>query len=182
MTTATLLDTVQQVTDQDRVEAVYRAKTDEFPYHTDLEVEVEIYLRRIDPEFVNQWKGSWQALYSNNPDRYRQAAHSGRELLNHIMHTLAPDACFSPEEVREKGQKGRPTRKMRIARILGSSIGKKPGSTEIAFVDATVQFVDTLYDSLTARAHDHSGVFRFVELKGYLTVLNGVIVHLLAER
>ncbi|WP_426451796.1 hypothetical protein ACP26L_06735 [Paenibacillus sp. S-38] len=48
------------------------------------------------PQLERLWLGACDALGSSNPDKVRHVTVSLRELLTHIIHTLAPD-----EEVRK---------------------------------------------------------------------------------
>src|SRR5713226_3135929 len=49
-------------------------------------------LLRISPHLLEVRRGAWSAVASAQPDSLRQAAHSGRELLDQALKEGAPDA------------------------------------------------------------------------------------------
>jgi Predicted pPIWI-associating nuclease len=55
-------------------------------------------LHTISPTLVEIRAGAWEAVYTNRPDALRQAAHSGRELIDQTLKEGAPDS-----EVKVKG-------------------------------------------------------------------------------
>lgn len=135
--------------------------------------QVDVVFRSLGARFINQWRGSWSTLYSTNPDRYRQAAHSGRELLMQALEELAPDSAFSADEIDEYGHGGRPTRKMRIKKALGQ------GSNSSAdWVETTAKGLDLMYGRLAGVSHnrsDHQEVTER-ELAGLLMTLGGLLL------
>jgi hypothetical protein len=52
-------------------------------------------LMAIDPHLVEIRRGAWSALASSHPDSLRQAAHSGRELIDQTLKTGAPNAAIT---------------------------------------------------------------------------------------
>jgi hypothetical protein len=79
------------------------------------EASLEQLLAAINPNFVILWRGASQALYSDNPDRFRHVVVSLRELLTHVIHAIAPDDkvhgwTTNPHDF----ENGRPTRAARI--------------------------------------------------------------------
>ena len=98
--------------------------------------ELERMLNEIKPDFLRMFKGSWEALLSDNPDRYRQAISSMRELLRQVIDELS-------------GAKGGETRKERVRQILG-----RDSDTEL--VDALASTVDAIYDFQSSREHTQS--------------------------
>jgi len=98
--------------------------------------ELERMLNEIKPDFLRMFKGSWEALLSDNPDRYRQAISSMRELLRQVIDELS-------------GAKGGETRKERVRQILG-----RGSDTEL--VDALASTVDAIYDFQSSREHTQS--------------------------
>jgi hypothetical protein len=131
-----------------------------------------IQLGTLSLHFAAQWEGAWLSLGSDNPDRLRQAAHSGREVLRQVLEHLAPDHTFTQQEIREDGHNGQVTRKMRLARILGVRLG----SSQVAFIEQMVKAIDALYGRLSADAHDQTGAITEVEIEGLLMALDGVLV------
>lgn len=140
---------------------------------------IDGYLAQVQARFVAQWHGAWEALGSSNPDRLRQAAHSGRELLDQILHELAPESMFSPDELRQ-GKDGRPTRKMRIAKILLTTTD----SSIVKLIEAQARLIDEVHGALVgvAHAHDTINTISDVEVGGYLMTLDGVLLSLFARR
>lgn len=49
-------------------------------------------LAELSPDFVGMRRGAWRAAKSVTADAARQAAHSGRELITQVLHSLSPDA------------------------------------------------------------------------------------------
>ena len=102
--------------------------------HTEAErtvrTELDQILVRIDPGFPERLRGAWEAYYSSNPDRYRQAVASAREAFNEILQRLG----------------GSGTRRERVRRILQSE-----SRTEL--VEAAANLVDRLYDLQSAQEH-----------------------------
>jgi hypothetical protein len=49
-------------------------------------------LHTISPTLVEIRAGAWEAVYTNRPDALRQAAHSGRELIDQTLKEGAPDS------------------------------------------------------------------------------------------
>jgi len=75
-------------------------------------------LDALGSTIAKMWKGAHQALASQNPDRVRHASSSFRELLTHVLHTLAPDGQIKDWSTSEKDfANGRPTRRARLLYI-----------------------------------------------------------------
>jgi hypothetical protein len=77
--------------------------------------EVPILLEKVNPDLMAMWKGAVSAIDSNNPDKVRHFSVSMRELITHVIHTLAPDNKIKewttdPVYFHNK----RPTRKARL--------------------------------------------------------------------
>lgn len=102
--------------------------------HTEAErtvrTELDQMLARIDPGFPERLRGAWEAYYSSNPDRYRQAVASARETFNEILQRVG----------------GSGTRKERVRKILQSE-----SRTEL--VEAAANLVDRLYYLQSAQEH-----------------------------
>ena len=61
-------------------------------------------LERLSQDFRAMLLGSWQTFYSNNPDRFRQAATSIRELLRMVLDRLAPRSVVAQNLGMQKKQ------------------------------------------------------------------------------
>jgi hypothetical protein len=70
-----------------------------------IETELEGLLDKYNPKYRDMIRGAWESFLSHNPDKYRQAVTSLRELTRMVISQLAPD---------EK------TRKDRIKKIIHS--------------------------------------------------------------
>lgn len=113
----------------------------------DIEDEIESdtneLLEVLNPELRSVWLGAKEALRSENPDRGRHVAVSLRELITHVLHTLAPDNDIrswtnDPSYFHEN----RPTRKSRVFYIC-RGINHGPFSKFVdADVHANIEFID----------------------------------------
>jgi hypothetical protein len=126
----------------------------------------------LGPNFTAMWQGSWAVLESNSPDRIRQAAHSGRELLMQMLAYLAPDSAFDSEEIEKYGYEGKITRKMRVKKILGND-----SKSALGWADSVAKALDETYNRLADVSHDRSIHPRATErqLAGLLYSLGGLV-------
>ena len=82
------------------------------------ESRLETMLNKIDPRLQRLWLGAHIAAASENPDRIRHACVSVRELMTHVLHTLAPDTeIFQWTSDPRRFNNGRPTRETRLLYI-----------------------------------------------------------------
>ncbi len=133
--------------------------------------QLDIVFQGLGPNFTAMWEGSWAVLDSKSPDRIRQAAHSGRELLMQMLAKLAPNSVFDVAEIEKYGCKGKPTRIMRVKKILGSD-----NKSAVGWVDSMARALEETYDRLTAVSHErnlHPHVTE-QELTGLLYALGGL--------
>jgi hypothetical protein len=108
----------------------------EYEIEEDIEASVNELLDSLDPRLHTTWLGAKEALRSDNPDRKRHVVVSLRELVTHVLHSLAPDKevhkwTDKPEHFHE----GRPTR---TARVLYICRGVNHGPF-ISFINADVK-------------------------------------------
>jgi Predicted pPIWI-associating nuclease len=77
--------------------------------------EVPALLERVNPDLRAMWNGAIAAIDSNNPDKTRHFSISMRELITHVIHTLAPDKDIKnwTNNV-DYYHNNRPTRKARL--------------------------------------------------------------------
>ena len=99
---------------------------------------LDLLLADLNPDLVDRWKGSWQALGDSNPDRLSQAAFSYRELIRMVLDELAPHVEVDPSE---QGSK----RKKQVRQVLDGREGE--------FAGAMVEGLPKLYDFLSKSAH-----------------------------
>ncbi|MCK4546542.1 MAG: hypothetical protein KAW17_03785 [Candidatus Eisenbacteria sp.] len=119
----------------------------------DIEDALDELLTDLDPDLVQTWRGAKAALESDNPDRFRHAAVSLRELVTHVLHKIAPD-----EEIRlwssdpSHFSNNRPTRRARILFVC-RSINHDPFTS---FVEKDVASALELMDLLQKGTHELS--------------------------
>lgn len=142
---------------------------------TRIGMSVEVYLEKLNPELVDIRRGVWDTFNSNSPDRFRQSAHSMRELLRLVLSQAAPDHVFTPEEIMRYGVDGRITRKMRMKKILGPEMD----SNLVKFNDDLCSSINSLYDLLSAIAH--TGKRKGEKIRAALIAGDALIVSLLSE-
>jgi len=112
LTSSDLLDTISR---DETVEYVEEADALEFEIRNDIESSLEELLNYFNPEIRHLWIGAKEAFSSTNPDRKRHIVVSLREMLNHILHGIAPDNEISKWSTEPSHyHEGRPTREARI--------------------------------------------------------------------
>ena len=138
----------------------------------DRAIELSDVFRSLGPHYVAMWQGSWAVLDSDSPDRVRQAAHSGRELLMQILTYLAPDSAFDATETEKNGHNGRITRRMRVRKILG---GKSESA--VSWAHAVAKALEETYGRLVSVSHDRSigGQATEQQVTGLLYTLGGLL-------
>jgi hypothetical protein len=94
--------------------------------------ELEALLSNVDSEFPKMLNGAWEAYYSKNPDRYRHAISSSRELLHQVTVRLS------------NGEKLE--RKQRVRQILVSK-------SQADVVEASASLVNAIYGVQSAQEH-----------------------------
>jgi hypothetical protein len=116
--------------------------------------ELDEALLKIDPHLVEIRRGAWSALASNHPDSLRQAAHSGRELIDQTLKTGAPSAEIASQNgfVRDKTSKDGVTRKMRIRYLMAKHRGSVSNSS-VGVAEKAAVLVGAIDDKLTAASH-----------------------------
>jgi hypothetical protein len=115
----------------------------------------------IDPHLVEIRRGAWSALASSHPDSLRQAAHSGRELIDQTLKTGAP----SPEIVSQSGfapdssSRDGVTRRMRIRYLMVKRHGRASDSN-VEVAEKAADLVAAIDNKLTAASHARSAPVR----------------------
>ena len=122
-------------------------------------------LTDLNPDLVDKWQGSWQALSDSNPDRLSQAASSYRELIRMVLDELAPDVEVDPSK---QGSK----RKMQVRQVLDGREGN--------FAEAMVEGLPRLYDFLSKSAH--TSYRNEVAVQAALMAGDGLLLILLSSR
>ncbi|MEW5869077.1 MAG: hypothetical protein AB1894_07375 [Chloroflexota bacterium] len=140
-------------------------------FHSDVNDHLIPALENVGPQFSKMWIGAWEAANSDNPDRLRQAAHSGRELLMQILAYHAPDNVFTQEEI-EKDGKGQITHRMRLEKILANNPSKSKWAGSVA--DAVIVSLNELQGISHYRSAEPPANQLF--LIGMLITLGGLLI------
>ncbi|MSQ64274.1 MAG: hypothetical protein EXR33_10675 [Betaproteobacteria bacterium] len=103
----------------------------------------------LSPGLALMWTGATVSLFSENPERARHVAASGRELLRHVLELFAPDNAVlawivRPDYLHDK----RPTRRAR----LHFAISRQSDSLDSGQQDLVKEFVE-LYSELSGLSH-----------------------------
>lgn len=119
--------------------------------------ELDEALISIDPHLVEIRRGAWSALASSHPDSLRQAAHSGRELIDQTLKTGASNAVITAQKdfVPNKSSKDGVTRRMRIRHLMQKYRGSVSES-DINVAERAADLVGAIDDKLTATSHARS--------------------------
>jgi hypothetical protein len=116
---------------------------------------IDTALAKLSPHLVELREGAHIVLSSTAPDSARQAAHSGRELIDQLLRLAAPDdevrrmPWFKPDATAATGI----TRRQRVRLILEHTHGSAL-EAETENVDAMVQLIVAYDRMLMARAHE----------------------------
>ena len=140
---------------------------------------------RYEPNFrslglQNLWSGAWSVLSSNSPDRLRQAAHSGRELLIQTLEALAPDSIFTRDELERDGHNGRATHRMRVSRVIARNNSSR---SSIAWSESMIDALLDTYNHLAGVSHyrEIQSSYDERQVAGLLMALGGFLVFIGSE-
>jgi len=123
------------------------ARSDPWPT---LSTDLSVMLNDIDPDLQRPREGAWEALESRNPDRWRHAGSSQRELIVHTLRALVPD-----DHPVMKGVKS-PNRNHfgpRLRYLLRHDVDRQ-------HVEAVDSVIGGLYGLLSSHAHQNHPQFR----------------------
>lgn len=126
-------------------------------------------LFKINAHLVEVRRGAWSALFSKQPDALRQAAHSGRELIDQTLKLGAPDEVikatvgFVPDVSSNTGI----TRRMRVKYLMQSFNGSV-SETNVAVAEKAADLVSAIDKKLMAMAHSRS-IPEFQEVRDAIT-------------
>jgi hypothetical protein len=110
----------------------------------------------ITPHLVDVRRGAWAALGLPHPDSFRQAAHSGRELIDQVLKEGAPDAAvMSDPEFKGHDRESKVTRKDRLKFLMRRFQGEASES-DIGIADQAIKLVLKIDNKLMALAHARS--------------------------
>jgi len=94
----------------------------------------------ISPHLLELRRGAWSALASSQPDSFRQAAHSAREMIDQTLREGAP---------------GNATRKDRLKFLMKRFRGDVSES-DLSIADSTIDLVLAIDNKLIAMSHARS--------------------------
>ena len=135
------------------------------PDQEDPQETLEQLLVDLNPDLVDKWLGSWQALRESNPDGLSQASFSYRELIRMVLDELAPNV-----EVDHSKQGSK--RKKQVRHILDGREGD--------FAGAMVEGLPRLYDFFSKSAH--TSYRNKVAVQAGLMAGDGLLLILLSSR
>jgi DNA-binding PadR family transcriptional regulator len=111
-------------------------------------------LQAIDPHLVTIRDGAWSAVTSSEPDALRQAAHSGRELIDQVLKLAAPDpqvtqqSWYSPDSSSRSGV----TRRQRLRYIM-QTFRNDDSETNLQVAEKACDLVLAIDKKLQSLAH-----------------------------
>ena len=126
---------------------------------------LEHLLTDLNPDLVDKWQGSWQALRESNPDGLSQASFSYRELIRMVLDELAPNVEVDHSEQESK-------RKKQVRPVLDGREGD--------FAGAMVEGLPRLYDFFSKSAH--TSYRNKVAAQAALVAGDGLLLILLSSR
>ena len=112
-------NTLMALSSTETEEPLYESRSQtEYELQEEIEASLDELLAALDSSFRDVWKGAKVALYSDNPDRMRHVVVSLRELVNHVLHRIAPnDEIKRWTTDHNHFHDGRPTRAARVLYI-----------------------------------------------------------------
>lgn len=123
--------------------------------------ELDRALREINPRLVEIRAGAWAAIRSAQPDAIRQAAHSGRELIDQTLKEGPPDneVRADPSFVPDASSKSGITRRHRLKVLMRKCRGEVSDS-DLAIAERAIDLMLALDDRLISAAHSRLAASR----------------------
>jgi hypothetical protein len=123
--------------------------------------ELDRALREISPRLVEIRAGAWAAIRSAQPDAVRQAAHSGRELIDQTLKEGVPDdeVRADPTFASDPSSKSGITRKHRL-RVLMRKYRGEVSDSDLAVAEAAINLMLALDNGLISAAHSRLAASR----------------------
>lgn len=112
-------------------------------------------LMNIDPHLVEIRDGAWSAVTSNTPDALRQAAHSGRELIEQTLRIAAPNEeienqdWYTPDSSSRNGI----TRRHRLKLIM-IKYRQQESKTDLKIAEKACELILEIDRKLQSMSHD----------------------------
>lgn len=120
--------------------------------------ELDAALFKLSPSFVDMRRGAWRAANSTLPDTQRQAAHSGRELVNQILHAVAPDEEVITQDGYQTRKDGKgPTRRDRY-KLAVKKRGRGWSDTDVEVIEKAVDLMEAQRTKLDGTAHSRQQI------------------------
>jgi hypothetical protein len=113
-------------------------------------------LMSISAHLLQVRRGAWTAIASSQPDSFRQAAHSARELIDQVLKEAAPDdLVLADAEFKRHASEPEVTRKDRLKFLMRRFQGEVSES-DVGIADKTIDLVLEINKKLVALAHSRS--------------------------
>ena len=111
-------------------------------------------LDKILPHLVEIRAGAWEAVHSGGVDSLRQAAHSGRELIDQTLKEGAPDSVIrsEPDFAPDKSSNSGITRRQRLKYLMRKARGQL-SDTDIKIAEEACDLVMAVDTKLQAESH-----------------------------
>lgn len=111
-------------------------------------------LLKISPHLVEVRAGAWEAVSSGRADSLRQAAHSGRELIDQVLKEGAPDEKIrnEPDFIANSSSSTGITRKHRLKYLMKKFKGTESKSS-LHIADKAIDLVIAVDDQLKGLSH-----------------------------
>lgn len=115
--------------------------------------ELDAALWKLSPSFVDMRRGAWRAANATLADTQRQAAHSGRELVNQVLHAVAPDAEVIAQVGYQPRKDGKgPTRRDRY-KLAVKKRGRGSSETDVEVIERAIDLMEAQRTKLDGTAH-----------------------------
>ena len=114
-------------------------------------------LQKICPHLVEVRAGAWEAVSSARADSLRQAAHSGRELIDQVLKEGAPDELVKngPNFVANSSSSTGVTRRQRLRYLISRFKGSESTSA-LAIAEKASDLVIAVDDRLKGASHSRN--------------------------
>lgn len=118
-------------------------------------------LQQINPHLVEIRSGAWSAVASQEPDALRQAAHSGRELIDQLLKEAAPDNKIKEQSWYQADASSMSgiIRKHRLKYII-QTFRKDDSKSNLRVADKACELVLAIDDRLKGLAHTRDQILR----------------------
>ncbi|MCM2452060.1 hypothetical protein [Agrobacterium vitis] len=121
--------------------------------------DIDAALVKLSPSFVEMRRGAWRAANSRMPDTPRQAAHSGRELVNQVLQALASNADVLAQPGYQPRPDGKITRRDRY-KLVVTKRSRGKSNNDVDLIEKGANFMEAQQKKLDASAHAHEPIER----------------------